>query len=100
MLSEQPEDLITALSKQLNGPQLVITLAERGCITLDHGTPFHYPAVEPSRVVDTTGASDAFAATLTLNRAVRVGESTSVRSALRAAACSISMTGGYRSMPS
>ena len=97
--SEKPEDLVTALFKQLNGPQLVITLAERGCISLDYGTPSRYPAVEPSRVVDTTGASDAFTATLTLQRTGRVSEVDSVRRALHTAASSVNVAGGHRSMP-
>lgn len=62
--SNDSEDLVVALSNQLSGTEIVITLAERGCITLDGGTPIRHPAVEPLRVVDTTGAGDAFAATV------------------------------------
>lgn len=95
LLSEQPEDLITALSKQLNGPQLVITLAERGCIGLDHGTPTRYPAVDSPRVVDTTGASDAFAATVALQLGVGSPMATALRAALIAAATVIGKFGGH-----
>lgn len=97
--SEQLEDLITALSKQLNGPELVITLAERGCITVDHGTTTHYPAVEPPRVIDTTGASDVFTAHVMLQRTTGVPRTEAIGAALPAAACSVGHAGGHCSMP-
>ncbi len=49
---------------QALGPKIVvITLGKEGCVALDKkGTPHHIPSYPVGRVVDTTGAGDAFCA--------------------------------------
>lgn len=95
-----PEELVKALSAQLGGPQVVITLAERGCIGLDGGTPLAFPAVEPTRVVDTTGASDAFTAALTVALTTGAPMRAAISAGLTAASHAVAHYGGPPSMPS
>lgn len=90
-----PEDLVAALSQQLNGAETIITLAERGCITLERGTPTRYPAVQPPRVVDTTGAGDTFVATIAFQLASTGSTAAAIGKALEAAAVAIGKHGGH-----
>ncbi len=60
--------------------RVVLTLAERGCRLYEGGDPIaELPAYQPARMVDTTGAGDAFAAGL----AVALGEGRAIVDACR-----------------
>ncbi len=64
LMSGSPDPEKSAACIQALGPKiLVITLGKEGCIVLDqNGTPQHVSSYPASRVVDTTGAGDAFCA--------------------------------------
>ena len=63
------------------------------------GTSRHYPAHRVVEVIDSTGASDAFAAAFALKLTGGGSESDAIHSALSAAAFAIKRPGGYESMP-
>ncbi len=62
---------------------IVKTVGERGCIIIEGGKEFSVPSCRPERVVETTGAGDAFAGAFAANY-IRTGDA--VRSAGVAAA--------------
>jgi ribokinase len=88
-----------ALSRQLAIPIVVVTLGESGCVAQAAGVTRRYPA-EKTVVVDSTGASDAFTATLAAHLAAGASGADAVHAAQSAAALAIRRAGGHESMPS
>lgn len=76
-----PVDLARAL-RERTAATIVMTLGSEGALVLDGDTMHTVPALAPARVVDTTGAGDAFTAAL----AVALTESRSIPEAVRFAA--------------
>ena len=67
VLGEAPGTPVEELTDRLRtiARSVVITLGQRGALILEKGAePVHIPAVHVDRVVDTTGAGDAFCGTL------------------------------------
>lgn len=93
------ESMLQVLARDLGVSRIAVTLAEAGCLTYSSGVTQRYPARPSARVVDTTGASDAFTAALALKLATAAPESDAIDAALSAAAHVISQPGGYESMP-
>ncbi len=93
------EDLAAAVARTLAVPTVVVTLGGAGCVAHSAGTSRHYPAHRVTEVIDSTGASDAFAAALALKLTGGGSESDAIHSALSAAAFAIKRPGGYESMP-
>jgi ribokinase len=91
-------DLPEALSRQLAVPTVVVTLGESGCVTRAAGVTRRYPA-QKTVVVDSTGASDAFTATLAAHLTAGASEADAVHAAQFAAAWAIRRAGGHESMP-
>jgi ribokinase len=94
-----PEVLLArAINEQFGVQRVVVTLGADGCVMYGTDGQRHYPAhsVVP---VDTTGASDAFTATLAAFLTAGAAAPDAVDAAQRAAAAAISRTGGYESMP-
>ena len=59
----QTDDFDAAIAQLRSAsPLAVVTRSEKGCVVLSSGTAVAVPAVPVSRVVDTTGAGDLFAA--------------------------------------
>ncbi len=92
-------DLAAALAAELAVPAVVVTLGESGCVAHSCGASRRYPA-HPAVPVDTTGASDAFAASLAASLVAGAPEADAVAAAAAAAAWAIGQRGGYESMPS
>ncbi len=65
---EKAEDLVIELYKTLNIPIIVITLGEKGSITLLNGAKIFKAGIfKPQKFVDTTGTGDAFASAFFAN---------------------------------
>ena len=94
----QADDLADALASELGVPLVVVTLGESGCVSNSSGVPRRYPA-QHAAPVDTTGASDAFTATLAAHLVGGRRERVAIEAATVAAATSISRRGGHESMP-
>ncbi len=92
------EELALALADELGTRTVVVTLAERGCVAHLAGTAHSFPA-EGTTPVDTSGASDAFTATLAAQMAAGTRESAAIRAAQSAAAWAIRHRGGCDAMP-
>jgi ribokinase len=90
--------LARAIAEQLDVQRVVVTLGADGCMTYGRDGHRHYAAhaVVP---VDTTGASDAFTATLAAYLTAGSAVPDAVDAAQGAAVAAISRTGGYESMP-
>nr|MDT0665417.1 PfkB family carbohydrate kinase [Micromonospora sp. DSM 115978] len=71
-----------------------VTLAERGCVVRADGTTTTYPA-PPAEVVDSTGASDTFAAIRTACLIAGPHHSAAVAQAQAAAALTVSRPGAF-----
>jgi ribokinase len=100
-VSRQPvkiDDLASALACELGVPLVIVTLGESGCAVHSHGVTRRYSA-QQTAPVDTTGASDAFTATLVASLAQGRPEMAAIKAATAAAAFSIGRHGGYESMP-
>lgn len=93
------DSLATLLSHELDVPTVVVTLGAAGCVAHSAGVVCRYPAPE-SLVVDTTGASDAFAAMFAAQMTVGASEVEAIRAAQAAAALAIRRSGSHESMPS
>ena len=93
------DDLAAALATELAVPTVVVTLGESGCIAHSAGASRRYPAHQAVSV-DTTGASDAFAASLAAYMVAGVSEAEAIQAALAAAAWTIGRPGGHEAMPS
>ena len=78
---------------------VVVTVGERGAYLVEHGHVAHYKAQAVQRVVDTTGAGDAFCGAL----AVLIGNGCPLREAVkfanRAAAIAVTRMGAIPSLP-
>src|SRR6202042_1163273 len=88
-----------ALARGLGVPLVVVTLGEAGCVGHAAGESRQYP-VQKVEAVDTTGAGDAFAATLAASLAAGVPVPEAVNAAQSAAARTVLHSGGHESMPS
>lgn len=91
--------LASALSSALALPVVVVTLGESGCVVHAAGESRKYPA-QKTAVVDSTGASDAFTATLAAHLTAGASEADAIHAAQSAAAWAIGHLGGHESMPS
>jgi ribokinase len=87
------------LGAQLAVPIVVVTLGESGCVTHAGAVTRRYPA-RKTAAVDTTGASDAFTATLAAHLTAGVYEADAIDATQAAAAWAVSRPGGRESMPS
>ena len=92
------DDLAQALASELAVPTVVVTLGELGCVACSTGKTRRYPA-HPATPVDTTGASDAFTATLAAYLTGGAPEEVAIQVASAAAAWSVGRPGGHESMP-
>jgi ribokinase len=92
------DDLAAALATELAVPAVVVTLGESGCIAHSAGASRRYPAHQAVSV-DTTGASDAFAASLAAHMVAGASEEEAIQAALAAAAWAIGRSGGHEAMP-
>ncbi len=94
-----PDGLAEALSRELLIPNVVVTLEELGCVVHADGATRRYP-VEKTVLVDSTGASDAFMATLAAHLTAGASEDEAIHAAQSAATWAIRQPGGHESMPS
>jgi ribokinase len=77
----------------------IVTLGERGAVLSSAEGEMHVPAFAVPRVVDTTGAGDAFSGALAVALAERQSLPEATRFASAAAALSVSVAGAANSMP-
>lgn len=96
--SSQTGKLLDNLRKRTDAV-VVLTRGERGAIVDEHGNRQEYPA-PAVQVVDTTGADDAFAASLAVEIARGTSLAQAVTAANYAAAYSIQRSGAIPSLPS
>lgn len=94
-----PADLAAALARTLAVPTVVVTLGAAGCVAYSSGTSRHYAAHRVAEVIDSTGASDAFAAALALELTAGGTVPDAIQAALSAAASAVKHPGGHESMP-
>jgi ribokinase len=92
------EDLAEAVAIELDVPTVVVTLGASGCVTYASGVRHRYLANKVT-ALDTTGASDAFTATLAAYLTAGRSEPEAVDAAQTAAASAIQRAGGHESMP-
>jgi len=92
------DGLASTLAAELGVGAVVVTLGAAGCAAHTAGTTRHYPAPQ-AEAVDTTGASDAFTATLAALITAGTPEDKAIPAAHTAAAWAIGHPGGYMSMP-
>jgi ribokinase len=90
--------LAAELSAALGVSTVVVTLGAGGCVAHIAGVSRHYPAHEIV-AVDTTGAGDAFVATLAARLAAGASEADAIHAGQAAAAAAVQRAGGYESMP-
>jgi ribokinase len=93
------DDLAAALAHDLAVPTVVVTLGASGCVAHGAGVSHRYPAHE-TVAHDTTGASDAFTATLAAHLTAGRSERQAIEGAQDAARSAIQRVGSYESMPS
>jgi ribokinase len=92
------DGLASALGAELGVGTVVVTLGAAGCAAHTAGVTRQYPAPQ-AETVDTTGASDAFTATLAALITAGTPEDKAIPAAQTAAAWAIGHPGGYMSMP-
>lgn len=92
------DQLAAALADRFPVSTIVVTLGAAGCVAYSEGVSHRYPAHEVV-VIDTTGAGDAFAATLAAHLLAGHIESDAVHAAQAAAAQTIQRSGSHESMP-
>ncbi len=90
--------LAEAVCETLGVPTVCVTHGERGCVVRTGGATTVHPAVAAG-VIDTTGASDAFAAVLAARLVAGADPATAVRHAQAAAALTVSRLGAYEALP-
>uniref|UniRef100_UPI0021BE6B6B PfkB family carbohydrate kinase n=2 Tax=Frankia tisae TaxID=2950104 RepID=UPI0021BE6B6B len=90
--------LAEAICETLGVPTVCVTHGERGCVVRTGGATTVHPAVA-ARVIDTTGASDAFTAMLAARLVAGADLATAVRHAQAAAALTVSRVGAYEALP-
>jgi len=96
---DMPADhLASALSRELAVPTVAVTLGAAGCVLHTAGVSGHYPAHQ-AVAVDTTGAGDAFTATLAACLTAGTSGPEAVDAAQSAAIWSVQRAGGYAAMP-
>jgi ribokinase len=93
------DGLAAALARQAGARAVVITLGAAGVVCWADGSSCRYPAHHAGAVLDTTGAGDAFAATLTARLAAGACLHDAVDAGQAAAAHAIQRAGGSDSMP-
>ncbi len=94
-----PQDSPSALCRQ-GARQVVITLGERGAAYASHERAVLSPALPVDRVVDTTGAGDAFAGGMLGGILLGKGVEASLRLGTAAASLKIRHAGARRGLPS
>lgn len=95
-----PEDALHALCREFGVPTLIVTLGSKGCFVSEpHGHLF-IPAHRGIRVVDTTGAGDAFCGGFAAGLVRHGGDiAAAARLGNAVAALSITKPGAARAMP-
>ena len=81
-----------------SGGDVVVTLAEHGCVWV-HATGFEHVSAPRVRAVDTTGAGDAFNGALAVSLARGESLSSALREAVRAGAAATLRRGAAAAMP-
>lgn len=89
-------ELASALSHELQVPTVAVTLGASGCALHASGLSRHYPAHQ-AVALDTTGAGDAFTATLAAYLTAGASESDAVDAAQAAAAQAVQRAGANAS---
>lgn len=92
------EELPERLFELLGVPTIIVTLGAAGCVVHHQGRTELFRA-HPTRVVDTTGASDAFTAALAMGLNAGLPVDHAVRIGLSASAHTVAQLGGSESMP-
>ncbi|MFJ1454785.1 PfkB family carbohydrate kinase [Nocardia sp. N2S4-5] len=92
------EQLPERLFELLGIPVIVVTLGAAGCAVHHDERTEVFPA-HPTRVVDATGASDAFTAALAMGMAAGLPVRRAVQLGLSVAAQTVARSGGAESMP-
>ncbi|MFE3229856.1 PfkB family carbohydrate kinase [Nocardia sp. NPDC059228] len=99
MPSNDVETLPRQIHKETGIPHVMVTCGENGSLQFLNGKLDRFPAHHADKVIDTTGASDAFTAHLVASIAVGLPADVAVNNASVAAAFAIQRPGGYDSMP-
>ena len=94
---DDPEAAARVLAERTGAP-VVVTLGAEGAVMADP-EPRRLPAAPPARVVDTTGAGDAFNGALAAELARGCGVEDAVAFAVRAAARAVEAAGARAGMP-
>jgi ribokinase len=99
-LEDMAHDKLHVLCRRLGVPSVIITQGERGCFVSTRERWRHLPAFKVSKVVDTTGAGDAFVGNLAAGL-VKFNNNLdkSIEYASAAAALSVMKPGTSASMP-
>ncbi|PSR62129.1 ribokinase [Nocardia sp. MDA0666] len=97
--TSSPSDVPVMLHKATGVPRIIVTCGADGCHAFADSMAGHFPAHPVPQVVDTTGASDAFAAYFAASTVSGSPIETAINDALAAAAHSIQRAGGSASMP-
>ncbi|PSR65871.1 hypothetical protein C8259_00320 [Nocardia nova] len=97
--TSNPADVPLMLHNATGVPNIVVTCGADGCYAFANSSTAHFPAHPVAEVIDTTGASDAFAAHFAASAVSGSPIETSIADALAAAAYSIQHAGGSASMP-
>ena len=98
--SATPEEMSTveAMARSLPVPTVVVTLGAQGALLVRDGDALHIPA--PSvKVVDTTGAGDAFCGALAAGLAREISIEEAMLQAIYAGAISTTRRGALPSLP-
>lgn len=90
-------DVVAGLARR--AVSAVVTLGALGALVVEGGGVRHVPAPVPERVVDTTGAGDAFVGVLAASLATGSSLGTAVAEAVRAATASVEVLGAGESYP-
>lgn len=96
--ADADDEQVAARLSDLGVPRVVITVGERGAIVVDRGQLSVLPA-QPVDVVDTTGAGDAFCATVGVGLAAGDDLLAVVRRACAAGALSTTVLGAQSALP-
>jgi len=90
---------LAAVLHQRTGADVVLTLGEGGAVICDRAGTLHVPAARAAKVVDTTGAGDAFNAALAVGIARGLSLSDSVVAATIAGAHTVARPGVVEALP-
>jgi sulfofructose kinase len=102
IMSQYPEAELFEVCNLLAGmgPELVVvTLGAGGSMVKHDGQPFWFPAYDKVKVVDTTGAGDAFHGALAWALLNGLDTRTALAAAAIAGACCCQEPGGHRGVP-